>query len=139
LLFIAGCAAHGSAAVATRPPTDPSDGDRYDPCDICVLDGDDSQQGDNGCGCNDPDFFLTDACTLSSDQEASVSRAATELLVKTHLTSVRLVSSRAACANAVRMALERHGVPSSRLEVATRGNEPSVSLEVAALDGRRCP
>jgi hypothetical protein len=140
LLFIASCAAQGSATVAPQPPTDPGDGDRYDPCDVCVLDGlDDTPGEDNACGCADPDFFLTDACSLSSDEEARASRAATLLLANTHLTSVRLVSGRAACANVVRMALERHGVPSSRLVVATRGAEPSVILEPAAWDGKRCP
>jgi hypothetical protein len=139
LLLLASCAAHGSAAVPTRPPADPSDGDRYDPCDICVLDElDDSTAGDTACGCADPDFVLTDACTLSSDEEARVSRAATLLLANAHLTSVQLVSGRAACANAVRMALERHGVPSTRLEVATRGDEPGVTVEVGAWDGKRC-
>jgi hypothetical protein len=139
LLFVASCAAHGTAAVATRPPTDPSEGDRYDPCDICVLDGlDDSPSEDHGCGCADPDFFMTDACSLSSDEEAQMSRAVTELLSNAHLTSVRLVSGKPACANAVLTALERHGMPSTRLEIATRGAEPSVTVEVGAWDGQRC-
>jgi hypothetical protein len=136
---MASCAAHGSAAVATRSPTDPSDGDRFDPCDICVLDDlNDSSAGDTACGCPDPDFFLTDACSLSSDEEARVSRAATLLVANAHLTSVKVVSGKAACANAVRMELERHGVPATRLEVATRGDDPSVTVEPGAWDGKRC-
>jgi hypothetical protein len=132
LLLVASCAAHAGRAVGGRPPTDPSDGDRYDPCDTCVV----QEDGDDGCP--DPDVSLTDACTLSPEQEETLSRVATELVANAHLTSVRVVSGEAACANAVRVALERHGLPSSRIEVATRGTEPSVTFEVGTWDGKRC-
>jgi hypothetical protein len=134
LLLAASCAAHAGSAVAGRPPTDPSDGDRYDPCDTCVVQ--ESDVGDDGCP--EPDVSLTDACTLSPEQDETLSRVATELVANAHLTSVRVVSGRAACANAVRVALERHGLPSTRIEVATRGTEPSVTFEVGTWDGKRC-
>jgi len=135
LLLVASCAAHAAGpAVAGRHLTDPSDGDRYDPCDTCVVQG--SDYGDDGCP--DPDVSLTDACTVSPEQEETLSRVAAELVANAHLTGVRLVSGRAACANAVRVALERHGLPSTRIEVATRGTEPSVTFEVGTWDGKRC-
>jgi hypothetical protein len=68
LLFLAGCAAHDAAAVAPRPPTDPSDGVRADPCDMCVLQrSDDLVSNDDGC--RGPDLRLTDACSPSSDPD----------------------------------------------------------------------
>ncbi|HEX8796648.1 MAG TPA: hypothetical protein VF765_37110 [Polyangiaceae bacterium] len=130
LIFVASCA-------ATRPPADPSDGDSADPCDVCVLQRSDDLTGDDD-GCPEPDLRMTDACSLSSAQEALLARTASELSPNAHLTSVRVVSGVVACASAVRTALERHGLPSVRLEVASRGSEPSVNLEVGAWDGKRC-
>ena len=130
LILVVSCA-------ATRPPADPSDGDRADPCDICVLQHSDDLTGDDD-GCSEPDLRMTDACSLSSAQEAIVARVVPEIVSNTHLTSVRLVSGRAACADVVRAALARHGLPSNRVEVATRGAEATVSFEVGAWDGKRC-
>ena len=104
---------------------------------MCVFQRSDNSVSDDD-GCPEPDLHMSDACSLSPDQEALLSRVATELAADAHLTTIRVVSGRTACANAVQMALERHGLPSTRLEVATRGAEPGVSLEGGAWDGKRC-
>jgi hypothetical protein len=137
-LCLASCAAQGSAAVAARSQKEPSDGDQYDPCDVCLL-ADVAHPENTEDGCTRPEFVMTDGCVLSRDQEAFFSRGATELVANAHLTTVRLVSGKAACASAVRSALELHGVPPGRVEIATRGSDPSVFVEVGAWDGKRCP
>jgi hypothetical protein len=104
---------------------------------MCVLKGDDrSDLGTDGCPALD--FLVTDACVLASDEHGRVARAAKELVANAHLTSIRIVSRRAECAAAVRSALERAGVPPSRLEIASNDAGAGVSLEVGAWDGRRC-
>ena len=133
VLLTVSCAS--GATVAPRPAAD-SSGDRADPCDICVLQEDEPGADDDGCP--EPDLRLGDACTLSSEQEATLSRIVPELVANTRLTSLRVVSGKAACANAVSMALQRRGMPSARIEVATRGSDSSVSLEVGVWDGRHC-
>jgi hypothetical protein len=140
LAFLAvGCASapQRQSSQATAPSVAPDDGDRADPCDMCVLQGDDGS-GLGTDGCPAPDFRMTSACVLTSDEQGRVTRAAAELVVNAHLTSIRIVSGRVECAAAVRSALERAGVPTSRLEIATNDAGAGVSLEVGAWDRRRC-
>jgi hypothetical protein len=104
---------------------------------MCVLQRSDEPGSDED-GCPVPDFRLGESCTVPPDVQAKLTRAATEIRDNAHMNTVRVVSGNAACAAAVRKAFEQAGVPSNRLETATRGDGPGVSLEVGQYDGRRC-
>jgi hypothetical protein len=104
---------------------------------MCVLPRSDDSVSDED-GCPEPDLHMTDACSLSTHQEALLSEIVPELVANAHLTTVRLISGRAACANAVQVALQRRGLPSTRIEVVTRASDPGVAFEVGAWDGKRC-
>jgi hypothetical protein len=104
---------------------------------MCVLHGDDGSGLGND-GCPAPDFRMTSACVLAPDEQGRVTHAAAELVANAHLTSIRIVSGQVECAAAVRSALERAGVPASRLEMASNDGGAGVSLEVGAWDQRRC-
>jgi hypothetical protein len=126
-----------SSSPSPPPQTAPEDGDRVDPCDICVLQqGDDTGQDEDGCPV--PDFRLSDSCAVPPEVQAKLTRAAHEIRDNAHMNTVRVVSGNPACAAAVRTAFEQAGVPANRLETATRGTGAAVSLEVGQWDGRRC-
>lgn len=139
-IFVLSCAER-----PTRPSSSPEtpaqathdEGDLADPCDMCVLQGGDEAGRDED-GCPAPDFRLTDACSLPPEAQTKIVSAAKEIRANPHMTIVRLVSAKDACAGAVRKALVQAGVPGERLETATAGTGTGVSFEVGQWDGRRC-
>ncbi len=138
LVAALGCASPAPRATTT-PPAPIDDVDRADPCDMCVVqDEEDAEVPESADGCAGSAFRVTDQCALAPGEQARAARIAAGLLGNPHVTTVRLVSSKAACAEAARDALVRAGLAAARLELATTGKEPWVLLEVGSWDGRRC-
>jgi hypothetical protein len=144
ILFAGACGHEARAPVAPPRPAasaveDLGD-DIADPNDKCpwILEGCTPSTDDQD-GCPDTSLEIAD-CRLSASDDSWLGDVAREITAKSDLTTVRVVSGIAACADAVREGLVKRGVPASRLETRTAtGRAGDVSFEAAAWKGKRCP
>jgi hypothetical protein len=147
VVLVVGACGHEARAPASAPAPSPAPSadrdlgdDIPDPKDRCpwILDGCTDTSGDED-GCPDVSLQIPD-CRLAASDDSWLGEVEGEVAGKSDLTVVRIVSGVQACADAVRAALVKRGIPASRLETKTvPGRARDVSFEAAVWKGQRCP